>query len=144
MRALGMAGKLSLPLLSAAAYVIYSVAAHRGPLGPDLISFLIPFDSNPLPGSRPCRSPQALIDAARGAPPSLHRIGQQRFPSDPRHVTDPEPASWCRSQTAGEKWLEDAKASQKLPPRGGVGYTPRFFEKPMAACTIVTLYPPGV
>jgi hypothetical protein len=61
MRALGMAGKLSLPLLSAAAYAIYAMA-HRGPLNPDLISFLIPFDSNPLPGSRPCRSSQAQIE----------------------------------------------------------------------------------
>jgi hypothetical protein len=43
MRALRLAGWLLLPLLSAAAYAIYSVTAHRGPLGPDLISFLIPF-----------------------------------------------------------------------------------------------------
>jgi hypothetical protein len=43
MRALRLVDKLSLPLLAAAAYVIYSVTAHRGPLGPDLISFLISF-----------------------------------------------------------------------------------------------------
>jgi hypothetical protein len=43
MRGLRMMGRLSLPLLAAAAYVIYSVTAHRGPLGPDLIPFLIPF-----------------------------------------------------------------------------------------------------
>jgi hypothetical protein len=42
MRALRLAGWLLLPLLSAAAYAIYAMA-HRGPLGPDLISFLIPF-----------------------------------------------------------------------------------------------------
>jgi hypothetical protein len=42
MRALGMVGRLLLPLLSAAAYAIY-VMAHRGSPGPDLISFLIPF-----------------------------------------------------------------------------------------------------
>ena len=70
MRALRMAGRLSLPLLAAAAYVIYGVTAHRGPLGPDLISFLISFI--PLLGLSLYREADSLFFLVRRIRLRLH------------------------------------------------------------------------